>query len=806
MTTTKRTQRKNITSIPIPEYTSLPVKRKETRQEWYNRKFRDSIYDTQLCESTGFLYGECKSLKQQLGTRIENIFNVRDLVPCLGTNADNVRYLIKEAKQKCEMINYIHENMTIFGDRPGMYVITYIVKYTNYFKEGEHNSIVYHEGAKGGEWYYYDKKDALWHADGKETAHATIRSRLVSATQGILRVLTEYIKKIIAQLSIPHNKETSIRDKYNMLSKELSAAKRNNDNKQCEKLEMEMEKLNEAKELNNEEYCALHVLMTDVLPAIKKDHIKIRKDYASTSSKNLEMTGLSIYLNDPDFPKKLWDTTNNCLAIRGNMVIEYKLKCEGDSNPGVRIRPRVLTDYCLWEMPVSYPRDTGRADDRFFTTTLDGCRVAKRGKWIEMVETFMWSPDGNEHLTKIEYFTDSIALAMMGKNLATQAVILSGIGRNGKSGITRVLQKTTGRYFVNIPYTILSDKKGNTNFDIIGLKGARIGHIDEMGKAEEKISSATLKRLVQDDGTITCRGLFKDNETFAILATLVLTCNKFPELDEPDTDGTIRRIGGADCISVFGDVHDPANGKFIADTSLQGKIDDTFLQEVLVWLVASMQRLCEMDTITIKNTGTKLQKELETGKNSTKQGVQDFVDTCLELCPENDNNIVNTELLSLFQTYCTGKGVQDYFGIFKNTTDRGAKTTILKRHILDHCTIDGQEIPRWTVNNKGFMSKGKYAFYMVKAKENKELDAIKGGNDLIYYFKGKNYNESLTKFLDYLHTVCDEHTDQVLMKMIEARGGINNFISVPVAEIKPVRTTVRKNTKKEKMPPLTFLS
>ncbi|HNU61864.1 MAG TPA: DUF5906 domain-containing protein [Methanofastidiosum sp.] len=800
MTTTTR---KNITEIRVPKVAIPVVKNIETRREWFNRKFSNNIYGTRLCEKTGFMYGECKSLKQQLGTKIENIFNVNEIyngnvdcsvVRCMKKK--EVENIIELATRSYNMINYINENMTIYGDRPGMYLLSYIAKMTDSFKIGEHNSIVYHDGPKGGEWYYYDKRDALWHIDSKETAHATIRNRLVMATQSILRVVTGYVDKLLQVINMVIDFETKeheeIEEIVRSLEKEEKKTKPSQEN--ISNYNNRLANLRCNLKLGDDLYSHAKSLVKQLVE-VKKNHLKIRKEYASTSSKNLEMTGLSVYLNDPEFAKKLWDINNGCLAIKGNMVVEYKLKSEGARNPGVIIRPRTLTDYCIWEMPVRYPIDSGREDDKFFMTK-DGVRVVRNDlKWIEMVEKFMWSPDENEHKVKIDYFTDTIALSFMGKNLATQACVLTGNGRNGKSAIMRVLGKLGGRYYVNIPYTILSDKKGSTNFDIIGLKGARLAHIDEMGKAEETISSSTLKRLVQDDGTITCRGLFKDNETFAIFATLIIACNKFPQLDETDTEGSIRRIGGADCMSVFGSVNEPREGKFLADTTLQGKLGDEFLQEVLVWLVAAMQRLCELPRIVIKNTGTKLQSELKASKNNTAMGIQEFVNECLEMGSDSEGepNISNKDLLKLFDTYCIKKGVEDSFGLYKNHTGggNGAKTTALKKYILDNCKIDGQTIPRWTGCKKGFTSAGQYAFYMVKAKPNRELEAMRNGNELIYSLQQNRCGENLKRFINYICGVSDEHTDGILMKMIETRGGINNFLSVPIAEIKPVSTTVR---------------
>lgn len=800
------THTRSLASIPTPKVILRVSTPKETRREWFNRKFSNNIYGIRLCEETGFMYGECKSLRQQLGTKIENIFDVKeiyngniDIDVVKAMKKTELEKIIKLATRACNMITYINENMTIYGDRPGMYILSYIAKMTDSFKEGNHNSIVYHDGPKGGEWYYYDKKDALWHIDSKDTAHATIRNRLVVATQSTLRVLTGYLDKllqvmqIIVDLSSKNHEE--LEGYIQLLEKEEKKAKPCKDIIN-DTLQMISSCRSRCK-LDDSTYQQAKNLVKQ-LAEVKKNHLKIRREYASTSSKSLEMTGLSVYLNDPDFAKKLWDINNGCLAIKGNMVIEYKLKSEGAREPGVTLRPRLLTDYCIWEMPVRYPADSGREDDRYFMTR-DGIRVVRDDlKWIEMVKKFMWSPDEEEHATKIDYFTDTIALSFMGKNLATQACILTGNGRNGKSAIMRVLGKLGGRYYVNIPYTILSDKKGSTNFDIIGLKGARLAHIDEMGKAEETISSSTLKRLVQDDGTITCRGLFKDNETFAIFATLIIACNKFPQLDETDTEGSIRRIGGADCMSVFGNVNEPREGKFLADTTLQGKLGDEFLQEVLVWLVAAMQRICEVPRIVIRNTGTKLQRELEVSKNNTAIGLQEFVNECLELGSDSEGefNISNSDLVALFNTYCIGRGVEDNFGLFKNHTDKGAKTTTLKRYIIDNCKINGQQIPRWTGNKKGFTSGGKYAFYMVKAKPNRELEAMQNGNEYIHHFHENKCSEKLKRFVSYISGVSDKYTDEIFMKMLEARGGVNNFLTVPIAEIKPVSTTRTVRTKK----------
>ena len=717
-----------IDTIGVPMIETKEPKKGVTRKEWYNKKFNseDEKYGYELCENTGFLYGECKSLKQQLGTRIENIFDYKKL------EKSNINNFMELARSGLNKIRSIHKNMTIYNEKLGSYVVSYIVKMTDYFKIDGINYIVYREEDKCGEWYYYDKKEALWQLSLKISAQSIVRQALVSATQKILGCMETYINLIqnileTIDVSISGNTCTNLDEKKDSL--------------------------------------------TALVTFVGKAHTMLRQRYAG-GCKNIEVSDLKKYLNDPNFNEKIWNSNNNCIAIGDQKVIEYRLRSENKENYGVKIRPRIITDYCTRIMPVVYPNIS---DDKFFKT-IGGRRVPNTDNlWTEIVHKFLWHENKTEWEYRKSYFGMLVALCAAGMPIGTQMYIFSGGGKNGKTNIFRILSRVFGNYYALIPYNILLNKKGGNDFESIMLKGIRLAHIDETtGNKEEKISSTAIKRMVQGtDGILTCRGIYKDNETFAILASLFVTCNVFPEIDEPDTEGTMRRMGGIDCISHFGDVDDIRKGEFLEDPSMQKKLDKDFLKHVLVWIVANLQIVAGLEEIKIGYTGTKLQKELQQNISKAveinKSGVQEFIDYYLELCSENTDKtdfIANVRMVELFEQYCKTNGITDYLDVWgPKDTVKSTKTRKLKAYMTNKCKINGQDFPSRPTGSKDgeTVRSGKgYVFYRVREKKN-TTQALSNTTDA-------KPNDSWDNFIRYLTNNIDTTTTGIYNDMTNMRN------------------------------------
>lgn len=160
-------------------------------------------------------------------------------------------------------------------------------------------------------------------------------------------------------------------------------------------------------------------------------------------------------------------------------------------------------------------------------------------------------------------------------------LFLKGGGENGKSVIIDSVMSALGNYAANIPPKVLLANPSDHSTERMTLMGCRLAVIEEL--PEQHISGVMLKQLVGIK-SITARFIARNNVTFPVTWSLMLTTNYTPRISDTD-HGTWRRIAAVPFPFRF--VKDPVMPhERSRDSSLQRWKDDPS-EAVLAWLVAA---------------------------------------------------------------------------------------------------------------------------------------------------------------------------------------------------------------------------
>lgn len=234
----------------------------------------------------------------------------------------------------------------------------------------------------------------------------------------------------------------------------------------------------------------------------------------------------------------------------------YKLNCP---NGVVDLRNGALRDH--------------RPSDRFLVET--AARYvpdAKSPLWRRAIQAM--DPDW------AEWFRLRLGQAITGHQPRDHKILfLKGGGENGKSVIVDSVMSALGGYAALIPPKVLLGNPSDHSTERMTLMGVRLAVIEEL--PEQHISGVMLKQLVGIK-SITARRIAKDNVTFTVSHTLLLTTNYTPRITDMD-HGTWRRL--AVLLWPFKYVKQPmAPNERRARSELQHWKDEAD-EGVLAWLV-----------------------------------------------------------------------------------------------------------------------------------------------------------------------------------------------------------------------------
>ena len=248
-----------------------------------------------------------------------------------------------------------------------------------------------------------------------------------------------------------------------------------------------------------------------------------------------------------------------------------------DSNPWLLCFTNGVVDFKRKEFRAGNPEDYITKSTRIAYKPVSEYRKTKKGnETIQQIELFMTQLFPVKELET--YMWELLASCLIGINHNQTFNILTGVGSNGKSMLTKLMDFCLGEYKGLIPLTYVTQSRtgvGSASPEIAMLAGTRMAVMQEP-KKDDKLNEGTMKELTGGD-PIQARALYKDNITFTPQCKVFVCCNHEFVVDATD-EGTWRRIRKVDFMSRF--VENPVDNdpvypyQFKKDMSLEARLDD----------------------------------------------------------------------------------------------------------------------------------------------------------------------------------------------------------------------------------------
>lgn len=175
-----------------------------------------------------------------------------------------------------------------------------------------------------------------------------------------------------------------------------------------------------------------------------------------------------------------------------------------------------------------------------------------------------------------KYCLRFIASRLCGDVLDQRFSMWTGVGGNGKSILIDLIRHTFGEYAINLPVTLLTQKRKASNSaspEKARCRGVRICYLQEPD-SNEKINAGEMKELTGGD-MIQARKLYGDVFEFKPQFELVLMCNELPTIDDK-SQGSWRRVQVYPFISRFVDDNKDVDHEkhiYLKDKQLQKKTE-----------------------------------------------------------------------------------------------------------------------------------------------------------------------------------------------------------------------------------------
>ena len=181
----------------------------------------------------------------------------------------------------------------------------------------------------------------------------------------------------------------------------------------------------------------------------------------------------------------------------------------------------------------------GRPDDYVsITTEIDKIDFTEDHEHLTDLTYFLSTVFADEEVRN--YFLTFLASCLQGVNQEQRFRVWTGTGGNGKSLINNLFKMAYGQYCINLPITLLTQKRASANAptpEIVQTKGKRYAYLEEPDSGE-RINVGIMKNWSGTD-TIKGRGLNKDPIEFKAQFKMALLCNDIPAL--PAHDGGVWR-------------------------------------------------------------------------------------------------------------------------------------------------------------------------------------------------------------------------------------------------------------------------
>lgn len=175
-----------------------------------------------------------------------------------------------------------------------------------------------------------------------------------------------------------------------------------------------------------------------------------------------------------------------------------------------------------------------------------------------------------------KYCLRFIATRLSGDVLEQRFSIWTGSGGNGKSILIDLIRATMGEYCINLPVTLLTQKRKASNSaspEKARTLGVRFCYMQEPDSGE-RINAGEMKELSGGD-MIQARKLYSDVFEFKPQFEIVLMCNEKPTIDDK-TNGAWRRVQVYPFVSRFVDdksIINEKNNVYPRDKKLTKKLE-----------------------------------------------------------------------------------------------------------------------------------------------------------------------------------------------------------------------------------------
>jgi len=271
-----------------------------------------------------------------------------------------------------------------------------------------------------------------------------------------------------------------------------------------------------------------------------------------------------------------------------------------------------------------------------------------------------------------KYCMRFIASRLCGDVLEQRFSIWTGCGGNGKSILIDIIRHSFGEYCINIPVTLLTQKRKASNAacpEKARTRGVRMCYMQEPDSGE-RINAGEMKELSGGD-MIQARKLYSDIFEFKPQFEIVLMCNEKPTIDDK-TNGAWRRVQVYPFVSRFVDDDkqiNPENNVYKRDKVLPTKLEHWRIIFMCMLMKEWVSMGGGIDEDSIPDI---IRMETENYKNQNDI-VGQWISEDLKITGENIEPITFNELFNAFE---------NWFSDNHNNEKKVDKITI-KRRLID---------------------------------------------------------------------------------------------------------------------------
>tara|TARA_B110001469_G_scaffold123747_1_gene136254 strand:+ start:3483 stop:6260 length:2778 start_codon:yes stop_codon:yes gene_type:complete len=244
-----------------------------------------------------------------------------------------------------------------------------------------------------------------------------------------------------------------------------------------------------------------------------------------------------------------------------------------------------------------------------------------------------------------EYCLKYMACRLCGE-VMNRFSIWTGSGGNGKSILIELLRQAMGGYCMNLPVTILTQKRKSSNAacpEKARTRGARLCYMQEPDE-NETINAGEMKELSGGD-MILARNLYQEPFEFKPQFELVLMCNDKPKIEDK-TNGAWRRVAVSPFNSRFVDRKDeidPSRHVYKADKRLNDKVKEWGI----VFIGMLLRLWTELDCLDIE-VPKSIRMETQNYKNQNDY-IGQWITECTEEYPDETTSF--KELCNCYQSW-----------------------------------------------------------------------------------------------------------------------------------------------------------